>query len=93
MKELIIKGFDIKAFWHSFDIWVLTFEIVLIPNYLSIQVTGKKKFVKPFLRPQVVTVSSRFHFKNIFIPPMKSMQHLHRYVFGVVDDAFEKNSR
>ena len=93
MKALIIKEFKMKPFWHSFDIWILTFEIVLIPNYLSIQVTGKKKFVKTFLRLQIVSVSSRFYFKNIFIPPMKSVQHLHRYVFGVVDDAFEKNSR
>ncbi len=51
MKELIIKEFDIKPFWHSFDIWILTFEIVPIPNYLSIQVTGKKNFVKPFFTP------------------------------------------
>ena len=34
IKERIL---DIESFWHSFEIWTLTFEIVL-PSYLSIQV-------------------------------------------------------
>ena len=79
----------------SFDFNVIVEIEVLIflflPNYLSIQVTRIETVVKIFSSLHIVSVSSGFHFEKIFIPPMECMQHLHRNVFGIVDDAFQKN--
>ena len=58
------------AFWHSFDIWTLTFEIAW-PNYLSIQVAEKNFYVKTFSKELCKTTLSLSGISGFF---QKSLQ-------------------